>query len=219
MKKKTKVPAGETSPAGAPSSMVSSRARLTTFAVLYISYCGYYLCRKNYTFWMAAVVRESNLTPVQAGLSSSAFQMAQATARLVLAVWIDTHSPRHILAGGLVVSAVLNVGMCFVTFSPLAMALLWGVNGVVQSRLASAGSHFYGMVPSLRTRQVVHSALHEPKCRLRACTLHRRSCDAVDRILARCTVRSRGREPLYFCACVFACQRYAFICFTSTIRE
>ena len=132
-KKKEEVPAGETSPAGAPSSMVSSRARLTTFAVLYISYCGYYLCRKNYTFWMAAVVRESNLTPVQAGLSSSAFQMAQATARLVLAVWIDTHSPRLILAGGLVVSAVLNVGMCFVTFSPLAMALLWGVNGVVQS--------------------------------------------------------------------------------------
>ncbi len=111
----------------------ASAARLTTFAVLYVSYCGYYLCRKNYTFWMAAVVRENGLSPMEAGLSSSAFQMAQATSRLVLAVWIDTHSPRFILAGGLALSAALNVAMCFVTFSPIAMALLWGVNGVVQS--------------------------------------------------------------------------------------
>ena len=118
--------------------------RLLVFAVLYVSYAGYYLCKKNFAFWLGHVVQEFDVSLARAGALGSAFELSSGAAKVFLAVWVDTRSPRLVLSGALLVSVLVNVAMWAVSHAAhaaalsgdsalLLMAVLWGCNGCCQA--------------------------------------------------------------------------------------
>lgn len=107
--------------------------RLIVFGLLYASYCGYYVCRKNYSFWLAALISETEMTKGQAGAMGSAFEICSGISKFALAIFVDTHNPRVVLAGALFASALVNILMYYAVPNTVSMTLLWGLNGVVQA--------------------------------------------------------------------------------------
>ena len=118
--------------------------RFLVFCVLYASYAGYYLCKKNYAFWLQHVIMEFDVSLARAGTLASGFEIASGTAKIVLAVWVDSNSPRWVLGGALLGSVGVNVAMYAVSVAGgsgalggdaalLVMTVLWSLNGVFQA--------------------------------------------------------------------------------------
>ena len=127
------------------------KRRIIIFAALYLSYCAYYLCRKNYGFWLDALTSDANdsagipsagvrIGKASAGSIGSAFELCSGVSKIALAVFVDTHSPSRILAGALAISGFINLAIFrYLSFtehgsqSVFVLAILWGSNGIVQS--------------------------------------------------------------------------------------
>ena len=75
------------------------------------------------------------------GLIGSTFELVSGASKLLLAVFVDTHSPSHILSFGLLISTFTNLSVFALSLfllpgSPLQLALFvcsWGVNGMAQA--------------------------------------------------------------------------------------
>ena len=115
------------------------------FAAEQASYAGYYLCKKNYAFWLGHLISDFDVSLARAGSLASGFEVASGTAKIVLAVWVDSTSPRRVLGGALLGSVAVNVAMYATSMAAgdggalssdgalLVMTLLWSLNGVFQA--------------------------------------------------------------------------------------
>lgn len=122
--------------------------QLFVLALLYLAYAIYLFCRKNYTFWLDALLSsdEFSLTKSSAGSIGSSFELASGFSKIALAVVVDSHSPRYILCGALLLSALTNVGILLVVSNAkwfisltsstavfvLVLSGIWSLNGLVQ---------------------------------------------------------------------------------------
>lgn len=106
--------------------------RTFVFALLYVSYVAYYVCRKNYGFWLYGVVSHFSLSKTEVSLAGSSFEIASGISKVALSFLVDLFSPSRVLATALIVSALINLLLCSTT-NIFILALLWGANGVMQS--------------------------------------------------------------------------------------
>jgi sugar phosphate permease len=102
------------------------------FALVYIAYMGFLVSRKNYGFWLRPVISELGYAKGQAGLIGSTLEVTYGTCSFLNGVVIDSRSPKHLLIGGLLLSALANLCVAGTESLPL-MVVVWGLNGAVQS--------------------------------------------------------------------------------------
>jgi len=103
------------------------------FGLLYLTYMGFLLSRKNYGFWLRSVISDLGYEKSQAGLLGSTLEITYGACSFLNGVVIDTRSPRQLLIGALLLSALMNFAVAQSSSSLSAMILLWGLNGAVQS--------------------------------------------------------------------------------------
>jgi MFS transporter, OPA family, sugar phosphate sensor protein UhpC len=106
--------------------------RIVTFGLLYISYVAYYVCRKNYGFWLHGLTSNLNLKKVEVSVAGSSFEITSGISKIALAALVDKYSPSKILAISLIMSAAINLLLC-TTENIYLISFLWGSNGVLQS--------------------------------------------------------------------------------------
>lgn len=106
--------------------------RMQEFALIYVSYMTFLAARKNYGFWLPAVLNELEKSKGEAGVLGSSFEIAYGVSAVLNGVIIDMYSPKLLLTVGLLGSAALNLGIANSSSLPV-MACLWGFHGLVQS--------------------------------------------------------------------------------------
>ena len=72
--------------------------RLVTFALLYIAYVTYYICRKNYGLWLHGFITNLDFKKSEISLAGSSFEITSGISKIGLAVLVDKYSPSKILA-------------------------------------------------------------------------------------------------------------------------
>lgn len=113
------------------------RRRRVVFAVAYLGYAACYLVRNNVAVASDILTREHGWTPAQIGSILAGFTLSYGIGKLVMGVVVDRYSLRHSFAWGLGVSALVCVGMTFLT-DPLALTLALVLIGVLQGACAPA---------------------------------------------------------------------------------
>jgi len=110
----------------------NEQLRWREFGLVYIAYMGFLLSRKNYGFWLPSVIAEHGYSKGQAGLIGSSMEITYGTCSFINGVVIDSRSPKYLLVGALLFSALVNV--CVAQTSSLHVLIaLWVTNGAVQS--------------------------------------------------------------------------------------
>ena len=166
--------------------MAVTNKQILVFSVLYLSYAGIYICRRNYgnlvssftasppanclspscdslqccqdissqcvwqqpatgdatesskcvmpSEWESMYVSSSErLTLEEVGRLGTSFQLFAIASKLLTGVFVDTHSPGLVLSGAILLCALINITMAFVTHNLLALTMLWGLNGFVSA--------------------------------------------------------------------------------------
>ena len=115
-----------------PSQEEAPNLQWREFALVYIAYMGFLVSRKNYGFWLRPGISELGYAKGQAGLIGSTLEVTYGTCSFLNGVVIDSRSPKHLLIGGLLLSALANLCVAGTESLPL-MVVVWGLNGAVQS--------------------------------------------------------------------------------------
>ncbi len=112
--------------------MQDNRLRNREFALVYLAYMTMLMTRRNYGFWLPAVLSEMGKGKGEAGLLGTTFEMVYGTCALLNGVLIDAAPPKTLLCAALCLSAAANValGGCE-TLAP--MVALGGLNAFAQS--------------------------------------------------------------------------------------
>lgn len=132
---------GEDRPAISDKSVVDRlyrRHRLRILIAITLGYGLAYTCRLALSVVKKPLIDEGIFTPVELGLIGSALFYAYAFGKLINGFLADHANMKVFFAFGLVMSALLNIGMGFSTLLALCIAL-WALNGWFQGFGAPAG--------------------------------------------------------------------------------
>lgn len=122
--------------------------RNKTFWGVTIAYSLYYVCRMSISIFKKPLIEEGVLTEGELGLVGAAFLFVYAVGKFLNGFIADYCNIRRFMATGLFISAVVNLLMAvfglFHNMLPtlvifLAFAILWGMNGLVQSMGSAPG--------------------------------------------------------------------------------
>uniref|UniRef100_A0A1D2ACF3 Major facilitator superfamily (MFS) profile domain-containing protein n=1 Tax=Auxenochlorella protothecoides TaxID=3075 RepID=A0A1D2ACF3_AUXPR len=107
--------------------------RFITFAGIVLGYSCFYLTRNSLTYTAPAMVQDATLGigMKEIGTMTSIFPIAYGTSKFISGVLGARTSPRLLLAGGLAVTALLNVAFGFST-SLVWFCTFWAANGMLQ---------------------------------------------------------------------------------------
>lgn len=144
------------------------RLRRRTFWAVTFSYVLYYVCRMTMGVVKQPLIDEGVLTAGQLGIIGSAFYFIYAIGKFTNGFIADYCNIRRFMAAGLGVSALLNIilGALGLLRGPLAVgsvamlvffALLWGVNGWMQSMGSPPGTISLSRWYPLKTRGTMYS--------------------------------------------------------------
>ena len=140
-------PSAEKVPAEKVASTYKS-LRNKTFWGVTIAYSLYYVCRMSISVFKKPLIEEGVLTEGELGLVGAAFLFVYAIGKFLNGFIADYCNIRRFMATGLFVSSVVNLLMAvfglFNNMLPtlvifLAFAILWGMNGLVQSMGSAPG--------------------------------------------------------------------------------
>jgi OPA family sugar phosphate sensor protein UhpC-like MFS transporter len=108
----------------------SVRARI--FAVTWLAYAGFYLCRKNFSVLMPFLQNQAGIPKMQLADILFAYSLCYAAGQFLMGSLADRISPRLVVCGGLVAASVANLAM---SVNPVytALLVLGMVNGLAQS--------------------------------------------------------------------------------------
>lgn len=106
------------------------------FGLCWLAYVTTYLGRLNYAACLVEISRTQVWDKGEAGLVATAFFTAYGLGQLVNGCIGDRLAPRYMVACGLGCSGIINF-LFPMMFHPAAAALLWGINGFVQSMVWS----------------------------------------------------------------------------------
>lgn len=113
--------------------------RYAVFVGMALTYATYVALRATFTYASPVLAGALGLSLESVGYVSSAFPLAYGMSRLFTGVLVDAASPRLALGLGLFLAGLANAAMGNVT-SVSALALLWGLNGLVQGLGAGASA-------------------------------------------------------------------------------
>ena len=107
--------------------------RLITFFGIVLGYSCFYLTRNSLTYTAPAMVQDAALGigMSEVGTMTSIFPIAYGTSKFISGVLGAKTSPRYLLAGGLAVTAVLNVLFGF-SSALVWFCVFWATNGMLQ---------------------------------------------------------------------------------------
>ena len=108
----------------------------TLFWLCWLAYVTTYLGRLNYSACLMEISGTEGWSKGEAGLIATAFFTAYGLGQLVNGVIGDKLSPRIMVSCGLFCSGLVNLAFPAIA-SPSAAAVLWGLNGFVQSMVWS----------------------------------------------------------------------------------
>ena len=111
---------------------MASYRQVGGWALLFLSYVSFYLCRKNYAFWLRSMMTEYHMSAADVGLLGSAFELSFGIGKLAGGVVVDVMNPVVVLAASLACSAVCNVALASTDSLP-ALAAINFVHGGFQS--------------------------------------------------------------------------------------
>ena len=140
-------PSAEKVPAKKVASTYKS-LRNKTFWGVTIAYSLYYVCRMSISIFKKPLIEEGVLTEGELGLVGASFLFVYAIGKFLNGFIADYCNIRRFMATGLFVSSVVNLLMAafgfFHNMLPtlvifLAFAILWGMNGLVQSMGSAPG--------------------------------------------------------------------------------
>lgn len=77
--------------------LLTQQLRLREFALVYVSYMCFLMGRKNYGFWLPAVIDVLGIGKAEAGLLGSTQEIVYGTCALLNGVLIDMATPKRIL--------------------------------------------------------------------------------------------------------------------------
>lgn len=122
--------------------------RRKTFWGVTLAYSLYYVCRTCISLFKKPLIDEGVLTEGQLGLVGAAFLFVYAVGKFLNGFIADYCNIRRFMATGLFISSVVNLLMSALGFFHnmipsvvifLAFAILWGMNGMVQSMGSAPG--------------------------------------------------------------------------------
>ncbi len=106
--------------------------RRRVFAVTWLTYAGFYLCRKNFAVAMPLLTEEFGYTKLDLATIIFVFSLFYAGGQFLNALLSDRFGARLVVGIGMMVSAASNIAMGFAG-SLLAFTLLAPLNGFAQS--------------------------------------------------------------------------------------
>lgn len=112
--------------------------RIQAFYSVFLGYSFYYLCRKNISVALPALMKDLNLTKTDLGFVLSAFTITYAFAKFVNGALCDRSNPRYFMAIGLGASAIVNI-FFGLSNSIFFFAIFWILNGFFQSMGSPVG--------------------------------------------------------------------------------
>ena len=140
-------PSTEKVPAEQVASTYKSLRRKTFWGVT-AAYSLYYVCRMSISVFKQPIIDEGILSAGELGLVGSAFLFVYAIGKFLNGFIADYCNIRRFMATGLLVSSVVNLimaalGLCCSVLPTLVIffgfAILWGLNGLVQSMGSAPG--------------------------------------------------------------------------------
>lgn len=115
-----------------------NRIRLTTFISATCGYALYYVCRLSMNVVRKPIVDEGIFTETQLGIIGSCLFFAYAVGKLANGFLADRCNVKRFMATGLLLTSLVNLMLGFTNMF-VAFAVLWGLNGWIQSMGAPAG--------------------------------------------------------------------------------
>jgi OPA family sugar phosphate sensor protein UhpC-like MFS transporter len=106
------------------------RARI--FAVTWLSYAGFYLCRKNFSVIMPLLTRDLGYSNESLANVIFVYSAAYASGQFAMGLLSDRFGARRVVSIGMFTSAACTAAMG-VWMSPAAFLLLQGINGFAQA--------------------------------------------------------------------------------------
>lgn len=106
--------------------------RGTVFSVTWLTYAGYYLCRKNFAVSKASLIGDYGFSNIELGWVDTAFLAAYALGQFINGPLGDRFGPKRVVVSGLILSAVVNIAFGF-SAALGAFILFYGINGYAQS--------------------------------------------------------------------------------------
>lgn len=103
------------------------------FWLMWVTYASFYLLRVNISIAMPSIMSEFGLTKTNMGIVLTSLFFAYAIGQFINGQLGDKINARRIITIGLIASAVFNIIFGFIAGSLILMAILWGLNGYVQS--------------------------------------------------------------------------------------
>jgi len=103
------------------------------FWMMWVTYASFYLLRVNISIAMPDIMSEFGLTKTNMGVVLSSLFFAYAIGQFINGQLGDKINARRLITFGLISSAIFNIIFGFAAGSLLLMAILWGLNGYVQS--------------------------------------------------------------------------------------
>ena len=140
-------PSAEKAPAENVASTYKSLRRKTFWGVT-AAYSLYYVCRMSISVFKQPLIDEGVLSAGELGLVGSAFLFVYAVGKFLNGFIADYCNIRRFMATGLFVSSIVNLLMAALGFCHsmlpslvifLGFAILWGLNGLVQSMGSAPG--------------------------------------------------------------------------------
>ncbi len=105
--------------------------RIRTFYSMFIGYVFYYFTRYSYIAALPVLINDLGYEKAQLGHLGTIFALTYGLSKFVSGLLSDRSNPRYIMAGGLIVTGLVNI--LFGMFSSIwIFALLWGINGWFQ---------------------------------------------------------------------------------------
>ncbi len=107
------------------------RYRMQALLSVFLGYLAYYIVRNNFTLSTPYLKEQLDLSATQIGLLSSCMLIAYGISKGVMSSLADKASPKVFMACGLVLCAIVNVGLGFSTAFWIFAALVV-LNGLFQ---------------------------------------------------------------------------------------
>ena len=103
------------------------------FWMMWVTYASFYLLRVNISIAMPSIMAEFGLSKTNMGVVLTSLFFAYAIGQFINGQLGDKINARRLITFGLISSAIFNIIFAFTAGSLILMAIIWGLNGYVQS--------------------------------------------------------------------------------------
>ncbi len=106
--------------------------RIRIFAVTWIAYAGFYLCRKNFSVLMPLLQQHTGITKDELATAIFGYSLMYSIGQFLMGTLSDRLGPRRVVATGMLVAGASSVVLAFNTDIPAVIALQ-AINGLAQA--------------------------------------------------------------------------------------